>query len=131
MRSRITSHTSSGIVGFWKIYWRIFVRDCGRQVGCFVVNTRTKYYQVKYLLYRFGRKTSITIGSLLYIVFGPVGAFAEYYWLFVLSRVALGIAGSAVYHSAYTLCKYIFTYIKKKRKNTFGNRYYITSQNRA
>lgn len=54
---------------------------------------------------RYGRKTSISISSVIYIICGPVAAVSQSYWLFVAARVGLGIAGSGVYHSGYTVCK--------------------------
>lgn len=35
-----------------------------------------------------------------------MAAFATQYWLFVAARIGLGIAGSGVYHSSYTICKW-------------------------
>ncbi|KAG4075715.1 hypothetical protein HA402_003540 [Bradysia odoriphaga] len=52
---------------------------------------------------KYGRKTSVTIASILYIVCGPVSAFVNTYWLFLICRIGLGLAGSGVYHSAYTI----------------------------
>lgn len=52
---------------------------------------------------KYGRKTSITVSSIMYMVCGPLAAVAQSYWLFVGARVGLGLAGSGVYHSAYTI----------------------------
>lgn len=50
----------------------------------------------------------------MYIVCGPLAAVAGTYWLFVLARVGLGLAGSGVYHSAYTIREYTI-YIEYSR----------------
>ncbi|KAJ6637384.1 Solute carrier family 22 member 16 [Pseudolycoriella hygida] len=52
---------------------------------------------------KYGRKTSVTLASILYIICGPVSAFVNTYWLFLIGRIGLGLAGSGVYHSAYTI----------------------------
>lgn len=63
-----------------------------------------------FFYFRYGRKTSVSIASLLYVVFGPLAAFSPYYWLFVVARVGLGMAGSGVYYSTYTIRNIFYMY---------------------
>lgn len=55
---------------------------------------------------KFGRKMSFLIGCILYVISGPVVAFASDYLMVVAGRLGLGAAGSAIYHSAFVMRKY-------------------------
>jgi predicted MFS family arabinose efflux permease len=57
------------------------------------------------LLCRWGRKRSFAISCVLYIIAGPVAAFAPHYVVFCLARLALGMAGSGTFNCGFTLCK--------------------------
>ncbi|KAG8320756.1 hypothetical protein J6590_061996, partial [Homalodisca vitripennis] len=52
---------------------------------------------------KYGRKSSFVLASLTYIIMGPLAAFSPSYWLFIVARFFLGIAGSGCYESAYTI----------------------------
>lgn len=54
---------------------------------------------------KFGRKTSVDISIILYMISGILSFLTPSYWLFFWARFFLGVAGAGVYHSAYTLCK--------------------------
>lgn len=54
---------------------------------------------------KYGRKVSFLCGSILYIIAGPLIAFANSYGMVIIGRIALGAAGSGIYHSAYVICK--------------------------
>lgn len=57
------------------------------------------------LLCRWGRKRSLTVSCVIYIIAGPVAAFAPHYLVFCFARLALGMAGSGTYNCGFTLCK--------------------------
>lgn len=59
---------------------------------------------------RWGRKFAFNISAVIYMVAGTLSFLTPWYWIFFLSRFLLGAAGSGVYNSAYTLCKYIVQY---------------------
>ncbi|XP_063696923.1 organic cation transporter protein [Culicoides brevitarsis] len=52
---------------------------------------------------RWGRKLAFNISAVIYMVAGLVSFLTPWYWIFFLSRFLLGMAGSGVYNSAYTL----------------------------
>jgi MFS family permease len=62
--------------------------------------------QLDHLLCRWGRKRSITISCIMYIIAGPVAAFAPHYLVFCFARLALGMSGSGTYNCGFTLCKW-------------------------
>lgn len=93
-----------------KIFGSIHFRHNSRQVQIQLLSeTFIGIYPLFFsnLYYRYGRKTSVTIASILYIICGPVSAFVNIYWLFLICRIGLGLAGSGVYHSAYTIRKFL------------------------
>lgn len=57
------------------------------------------------LFCRWGRKRSLTISCVMYIVAGPVAAFSPHYLVFCFARLALGMAGSGTFNCGFTLCK--------------------------
>lgn len=59
----------------------------------------------KLMFFRYGRKKAFSIAAVLYIVSGPLAAVGNSYWLFLFARIGIGVAGSGVYHSAYTIRK--------------------------
>jgi len=61
--------------------------------------------QLNRLLCRWGRKRGITVSCIMYIIAGPVAAFAPHYLVFCFARLALGMAGSGTYNCGFTLCK--------------------------
>jgi len=61
--------------------------------------------QLNCLLCRWGRKRGITVSCIMYIIAGPVAAFAPHYLVFCFARLALGMAGSGTYNCGFTLCK--------------------------
>uniref|UniRef100_A0A023F789 Putative synaptic vesicle transporter svop n=2 Tax=Triatoma infestans TaxID=30076 RepID=A0A023F789_TRIIF len=52
---------------------------------------------------RFGRKKCFVSSCILYIFSGPIAGFAPTYYLFLIMRLLIGIAGSGVYESGYTI----------------------------
>ncbi|XP_073989681.1 organic cation transporter protein-like isoform X2 [Rhodnius prolixus] len=52
---------------------------------------------------KFGRKKCFVFSCFLYIVSGPIAGFAHDYYLFLVMRLLIGIAGSGVYESGYTI----------------------------
>ena len=61
--------------------------------------------QLNRLLCRWGRKRSITISCIMYIIAGPVAAYTPHYLVFYFARLALGMAGAGTYNCGFTLCK--------------------------
>uniref|UniRef100_A0A1B6E2F2 Major facilitator superfamily (MFS) profile domain-containing protein n=2 Tax=Clastoptera arizonana TaxID=38151 RepID=A0A1B6E2F2_9HEMI len=66
---------------------------------------------------KFGRKRSFVLSCLLYIVSGPAAGFTQSFLVFTIARFFIGIAGSGVYESAYTILTEIAV---KKRRTIFG-----------
>lgn len=104
-----TDYRTGGAV-YWQIYWSFLIRHYCRQVNWTKKKTIFYFDRQSVLFFwndtfRYGRKTSVTLASILYIVWGPVSAFVNTYWLFLIGRICLGLAGSGVYHSSYTICK--------------------------
>lgn len=54
---------------------------------------------------KYGRKVSFFLGCILYIVSGPLVAFAYDYAMLIAGRIGLGAAASGIYHSAFVICK--------------------------
>uniref|UniRef100_A0A069DVC7 Putative organic cation transporter n=1 Tax=Panstrongylus megistus TaxID=65343 RepID=A0A069DVC7_9HEMI len=52
---------------------------------------------------KFGRKKCFVFSCFLYIFSGPIAGFAPDYYLFLIMRLLIGIAGSGVYESGYTI----------------------------
>ncbi|KAK9503273.1 hypothetical protein O3M35_011879 [Rhynocoris fuscipes] len=52
---------------------------------------------------KFGRKKCFTLSCFLYIISGPIAGFAQDYYLFLIMRLILGVAGSGVYENGYTI----------------------------
>ncbi|XP_066991264.1 organic cation transporter protein isoform X2 [Anabrus simplex] len=52
---------------------------------------------------KWGRKCSFVISCAMYIIAGPLGGLIPNYWLFVVTRLFLGMAGSGCYNCAFTL----------------------------
>ncbi|XP_049840116.1 organic cation transporter protein isoform X3 [Schistocerca gregaria] len=52
---------------------------------------------------RAGRKTSLTLSFLIYIVVGPLSGLLAYYWVFVAARLLIGMAGAGCFNCGFTL----------------------------
>ncbi|CAH1391242.1 unnamed protein product [Nezara viridula] len=52
---------------------------------------------------RFGRKRTFIFSAILYMIAGPSAAFLTNYAAFILFRLLIGLAGSGVYDTGYTL----------------------------
>lgn len=64
------------------------------------------YTEYLFFFFRFGRKKCFVFSCFLYIVSGPIAGFAHDYYLFLVMRLLIGIAGSGVYESGYTIRKF-------------------------
>uniref|UniRef100_A0A1S4N1W3 Major facilitator superfamily (MFS) profile domain-containing protein n=1 Tax=Pediculus humanus subsp. corporis TaxID=121224 RepID=A0A1S4N1W3_PEDHC len=62
---------------------------------------------------KYGRKLSFLLGCLIYVVSGPLVAFAGNYSMIVAGRIGLGAACSGIYNSAFVILSEIAS--KKKR----------------
>lgn len=70
-----------------------------------------------FLADKFGRKRSFVLACLMYILSSPVAALTYSYLVFVIARFVIGLAGSGVYESAYTILTEIAV---KRRRTVFG-----------
>lgn len=60
----------------------------------------------------YGRKYAFNLAVFIYIFSGPSAALFDSYILFLIARFLIGIAGSGVYESSYTICNLkLFLYI--------------------
>ncbi|XP_023709704.1 organic cation transporter protein isoform X3 [Cryptotermes secundus] len=66
---------------------------------------------------KWGRKRSFAISCILYIIAGPVAAFAPHYLVFCFARLALGMAGSGTFNCGFTL---LTEFITKKHRTLLG-----------
>ncbi|XP_021933962.1 organic cation transporter protein isoform X2 [Zootermopsis nevadensis] len=66
---------------------------------------------------KWGRKRSLTISCVMYIVAGPVAAFSPHYLVFCFARLALGMAGSGTFNCGFTL---LTEFIAKKHRTLLG-----------
>lgn len=57
---------------------------------------------------RYGRKRSYSLGAIIYIISSILTTVSPWYWLFMIGRMGLGVAGAAIFYSSYTLRMYIF-----------------------
>ncbi|KAJ4432080.1 hypothetical protein ANN_20694 [Periplaneta americana] len=71
---------------------------------------------------RYGRKKVFATACMIYIIAGPVVALAPYYTLFILARIALGIAGSGTHNCGFTLLAESCT---TKRRTVLAVLYYM------
>lgn len=60
--------------------------------------------------FRWGRKITFLVASVMQVLFGVLAAFAPEFWTFAVSRMILGAAASGVFLVAYVMGK------QKKRK---------------
>lgn len=63
--------------------------------------------------FRYGRKLSIIIGSIIFIITAPLQAVVNDFLLYFFLRFLVGVSGIGAYNTAYTLRKYITTIIIK------------------
>ncbi|XP_012271124.1 organic cation transporter protein [Orussus abietinus] len=56
-----------------------------------------------FLADKYGRKTSFTLASCICIIAGPIVAFASLYYIVVVARVCLGVAGLGLFESAFSI----------------------------
>lgn len=66
---------------------------------------------------RYGRRVSFFLGCILYIISGPLVAFAFDYAMLIVGRIGLGAAASGIYHSAFVILSEI---ANKKRRASLG-----------
>jgi len=51
----------------------------------------------------YGRKFAFNLAASLYMFFGPLAAIIDSYVLFLTARFLIGVAGSGIYESSYTI----------------------------
>jgi len=65
----------------------------------------------------YGRKFAFNLAALIYILSGPSAALIDSYILFLIARFLIGVAGSGIYESSYTICnnsiKKVIYYVNK------------------
>lgn len=54
----------------------------------------------------YGRKFAFNLSAVIYMFSGPFAALIDSYVLFLVARFFIGIGGSGVYESCYTICNY-------------------------
>jgi MFS family permease len=52
----------------------------------------------------YGRKFAFNLAAFLYMFSGPIAALVDSYVLFLIARFFIGVAGSGIYESSYTIC---------------------------
>lgn len=52
----------------------------------------------------YGRKFAFNLAAFIYMFSGPVAGLVNSYVLFLFVRFLIGIAGSGIYESSYTIC---------------------------
>lgn len=52
----------------------------------------------------YGRKFAFNMAALIYMFSGPFAFLIDSYILFLIARFLIGVAGSGVYESSYTIC---------------------------
>lgn len=52
----------------------------------------------------YGRKFAFNLAAFIYMFSGPAAALVDSYVLFLFLRFLIGIAGSGIYESSYTIC---------------------------
>lgn len=52
----------------------------------------------------YGRKFAFNMSAFIYIFSGPFAALIDSYLLFLIARFLIGVAGSGIYESSYTIC---------------------------
>jgi len=53
----------------------------------------------------YGRKFAFNLAAFIYMFSGPSAALIDSYVLFLIVRFLIGVAGSGVYESSYTICR--------------------------
>ena len=61
---------------------------------------------------KYGRKLSFLLGCLIYVVSGPLVAFAGNYSMIVAGRIGLGAACSGIYNSAFVIRENVFLFFR-------------------
>ena len=61
---------------------------------------------------KYGRKLSFLLGCLIYVVSGPLVAFAGNYSMIVAGRIGLGAACSGIYNSAFVIRENAFLFFR-------------------
>ncbi|KAJ9574200.1 hypothetical protein L9F63_008456 [Diploptera punctata] len=110
------SYDGNGIVSEWDLVCdRIALKSTvqmavalGKFLGAFIFGCVAD---------RWGRKRSFTISCIVYIISGPVAAFAPHYLVFFFARLALGMSGSGTYNCGFTL---LTEFCTKKRRTLLG-----------
>lgn len=54
----------------------------------------------------YGRKVAFNLAAVIYMFSGPYSAIVDSYILFLVARFFVGVAGSGVYESSYTICNF-------------------------
>jgi len=52
----------------------------------------------------YGRKFAFNLAAFIYMFSGPSAALIDSYVLFLIARFLIGVAGSGIYESSYTIC---------------------------
>lgn len=68
---------------------------------------------------KYGRKMSFFVGCLIYMVSGPMVAFAFNYSMVVAGRIGLGAANSGIYNSAFVIRKLAENFFSKFKRNYY------------
>lgn len=55
----------------------------------------------------YGRKFAFNLAAFIYMFSGPSAALVNSYVLFLMARFFIGVAGSGIYESSYTICNLI------------------------
>lgn len=53
----------------------------------------------------YGRKFVFNLAAFVYMFSGPFAALIDSYILFLIARFLIGVAGSGIYESSYTICR--------------------------
>ncbi|XP_067000282.2 organic cation transporter protein isoform X2 [Anabrus simplex] len=106
----------TSIVSEWNLVCdRLFLRSTVQMVVSFGKFVGALLFGI--VADKWGRKMSFVISCGIYIIIGPVTAVISNYWLFLLCRFALGMAGSGCFNCGFTL---VMEILNVRYRSTIG-----------